>query len=134
MFICDFKFRRTVESNLQFKKMAPQLYRRKHKERPKLPLDCLQIKSSFQNTSILNKYGYTLDKKSKMYVDTFINESHAFCIFQSQSVIDMVKNEFRDKDRIYMLDGTFKTAARPFTQLLTISIQFRNDVSFTCIE
>lgn len=109
--------------------MAPQFYRRKHKNRPRLPKDCEEIKRSFENENIFKKYGYTLDEKSKLYVDTILYESHSFCVFQSQAVIEMIKKEIDENQRRYLIDGTFKTAAKPFSQCVTISVEYKQEVS-----
>lgn len=129
--LIDSDFRGNVRSNLKYKTMATQFYRRKHKNRPKLPKNCEEIKESFENdNSILEKYGFTLDKKSRFYVDTIIADGHSFCVFESTSIINMIKTKIPRNKRKYLLDGTFKTAAKPFTQLLTISVEFKNEVRF----
>lgn len=60
--------------------MAPQFYRRKHKNRPKLPEDCQDIKASFEDDTILRKYGHTLDGKTKFYVNTIVSANYSFCV------------------------------------------------------
>lgn len=109
--------------------MAPQFYRRKHKNRPKLPKQCEEIKKSFEDANILEKYGLTLDEKSQLYADTFVSSDHSFCVFKSQYVIDLIKSQIIPNHRRYLLDGTFKTAAKPFKQLLTKSLQYEHKVS-----
>lgn len=109
--------------------MAPQLYRRKYKNRPKLKnLDCDQIKTSFQNESILKKYGLTLDGKSKFYVDTILCEDYSFCVFKSETIMKMISENVTQ--RRFLIDGTFKTAAKPFSQCVTISVEYKGEVSF----
>lgn len=123
-------FRGNVKSSLKYGNMARQFYRRKHKNRPKLPKDCGEIKRCFADDDILKKYGFTLDGKFKLYLDTIVSANHSFCVFQSQAVMNMVKERVDKNHRRYLLDGTFKSAAKPFKQLLTISAEYKNDVSF----
>lgn len=114
---------------MNYERMAPQFYRRKHKHRPRLARDCEEIKRSFENENIFKKYGYALDEKSKLYVDTILFESHSFCVFQSKAVTEMIKREIDENQRQYLIDGTFKTAAKPFEQCITISIEYKQEVS-----
>lgn len=122
-------YRGSVKSKLKFKRMAPQFYRRKHKNRPKLPKGCDEIKKDLDDANILKKYGYTLSGNSKFYVDTILRPNHSFCVFKSQGVIDIIKDRIDINNRCYLLDGTFQCVAKPFMQLLTISVQFKNNVS-----
>lgn len=109
--------------------MAPQFYRRKHKNRPKLPKECEDIKKSFEDHSTLRKYGHTLDGKSKFYINTIVSANYSFCVFKSQAVADMINNKIDKNQRRYLLDGTFKTAPKPFTQCLTVSLEYKQEVS-----
>lgn len=110
--------------------MARQFYRRKRKNRPKIPKECEEIKRSFEDADVLRKYGFTLCNKSKFYVDTVVSSNHSFCVFQSQAVIELIKNRIDAKQRKYLIDGTFQSAAKPFAQFLTISVEYKNIVSF----
>lgn len=108
--------------------MSRQFSRRKFKDRPKLPKSCGQIKKQFEDANVLRKYGYTLDKKSVFYVDTVVKSEYSFCLFKSEAVIEFIKR--RIKQRRYLLDGTFQTAAKPFVQVLSISVEYKRKVSF----
>lgn len=103
--------------------------RRKYKNRPKLPKDCEEIKMKFENDDVLKKYGYTLDGDSKFYVNTILKQNHSFCVFQSQVITDFMRNKIDANERRYLIDGTFKTAAKPFKQYITISAEYEDDVS-----
>lgn len=96
-----------------------------------MPKDCEEIERSFEDVNILRKYGLTLDEKSKFYVDTVVSSNHSFCVFQSEAAIDLIKNRIDPKQRRYLLDGTFQSAAKPFGQLLTISVEYKHIVSFS---
>lgn len=122
-------FRGNVKSNLKYEKMAAQFYRRKHKNRPKLPKECEEIKKSFEDHNILRKYGQTMDGRSKFYVNTIVSADYSFCVFKSQAVADLINNKIDKNQRRYLLDGTFKTAAKPFTQCLTVSVEYKQEVS-----
>lgn len=121
--------RGVVKSNLKYNKMSRQLGRRKHKDRPPLPKSFEQIKTLFESTEILNKYGFTLDEESKFYSGTVLSSKHSFCVFQSPKVFELIKMEIGKHQRKYLIDGTFSTAAKPFTQLLTISVQYKQRAS-----
>lgn len=124
---CNFH-RGDVKSKLHYEKMSRQFSRRKFKDRPKLPKGCEEIKKQFEDADVLRKYGYTLDKKSAFYVDTIVKSKYSFCLFKSEAVIEFIKK--RIKQRRYLLDGTFKTAAKPFVQILSISVEYKRKVSF----
>lgn len=76
----------------------------------------------------MRKYGYTLDEKSVFYVDTVVISEYSFCLFKSEAVIEFIRR--RIKQRRYLLDGTFQTAAKPFVQVLSISVEYKRKVSF----
>lgn len=77
----------------------------------------------------MEKYGYTLDGRYQLYHETPCNnDGDEFVLFASHATIEIVKQHVTD--RKYLMDGTFRTAPRNFYQLLTISIEFQNEVSF----
>lgn len=51
----------------------------------------------FESAVILKKYGFTLDKKSKFYSGTVLSSKHAFCVFQSPKVIELIRTEIKKK-------------------------------------
>lgn len=109
--------------------MSRQFRRRKHKDRPTLPKSYEQIKTMFESAVILKKYGFTLDKKSKFYSGTVLSSKHSFCVFQSPKVIELIRTEIGKKQRKFLIDGTFSTAAKPFSQFLTMSVQYKQKAS-----
>lgn len=110
--------------------MSRQFSRRKYKNRPKLPKGCEEIKQKFEDIDILRKFGHTLDEKSKLYVNTVVKPNYSFMIFESDAVIDLIKKRIGPKQRRYLLDGTFQTAATPFVQILSISVEYKRKVCF----
>lgn len=103
----------------------------KNKSYPQRPKNIDEIKNLFNDPAILQQYGRTLDNKSQLYIDTEIHgEEHAFCIFSSAATVEFVRHNIAPGQRRYLLDGTFRVVPKEFYQMLTISIEYENDVSF----
>lgn len=123
-------FRRNPgESKLNLKSMRQQMKKIKNQKIPKAPKNLEQIHDLFQQTEILEQFGRTQNNQHMFYSGTVSYDDFGFTIFSSHATIQMVKENIPNK-RIYLIDGTFKVTPSPFYQLLTISIEFNNDVSF----
>lgn len=88
----------------------------------------------FANPEIMEEYGYTMNKRERFYVGSVIRTVFAFHVFASFSTIKFIKKHIAPEKRNYLLDGTFKIVPSPsklFSQLLLISIEYKNDVSIT---
>lgn len=109
--------------------MKRNMNRVKNSQYPKNPKTCEELKAIFTEPDILNKYGYNLDITEALYIDDVDNDEYGFCLFASQSTINIVRLHIETKKRKYLIDGTFSCALKLFYQLLIISIEFNNDVS-----
>lgn len=109
--------------------MKRNMSRVKNSQYPKNPKTCEELKAIFTEAEIFNKYGYNLDTTEALYIDTIVSDEYGFCLFGSQSMINIVRLHIEAKNRKYLIDGTFSCAPKLFYQLLIISIEFNNDVS-----
>lgn len=78
--------------------------------------------------SIFEEYGRTLDKKRPLYAGSVIEPDFAFHTFASYGVIDLIKAHIPLQERRYLMDGTFKIKPRQYSQLLVMSIEYKNNV------
>lgn len=108
--------------------MRQKLKKVKNANIPKQPKSLEEIHNLFQQPNIIEQYGKTQDNRHNFYQGTVWNDRFGFTIFASHATMEMVEKEIPNK-RKYLIDGTFKVTPKPFYQLLTISIEFNNDVS-----
>lgn len=131
----SFIFRRTPgESKLKQAHIERHLYRLRDKEYPTRPNTHAEVKTMFENPKIMEEYGYTMNKRERFYIGSVIKAVFAFHVFASLSTINFIKKNIAPEGRNYLLDGTFKIVPSPsklFSQLLFISIEYKNDVSIT---
>lgn len=116
-------------TQLQFNRVKRTLERHKSNEYPNIPRTILDILNEFKKPPILEKYGLSFDSDSKFYIDTVVTPNHAFSVFASQFVIDFIKKSISPETRCYVTDGTFDSLPEQFYQLLTITIEYKNNVS-----
>lgn len=109
--------------------MKFNLNRIKNGPRPKILKNAVELQAIFENPLVFEKYGMNLDQTAPLYFDTVISEQFSFCVFQSNIVIEFVKENIEPALRHYLIDGTFDCVPCGFYQLLIISIEYRNDVS-----
>lgn len=121
-------------SKLDISKMKRHLDRVKNAKHPKSPKTCGELKELFENQDIIDKYGLNLKSTEKLFIGTIVNKDFAFSLFASFSIIKMIVDHIDPRSRNYLMDGTFSCAPRLFYQLLIISIEYKNDVSFCRIE
>lgn len=126
--------RKRGESQLKFKSVSRQLYRLRDKQYPKKPQTDEEIREYLKKPEPFEEYGKTFDKLHPLYIDSVIEKGkYAFHVFASISTIEMIKTEVPCGRRKYVMDGTFKIIPKQFNkkgQLLIISIEYKNDVSF----
>lgn len=85
--------------------------------------------SLLKDEEIFDNYGQTLNKKHPFYVNSVVNEEYAFHIFASFAAIELVEKNIPPEKRNYLLDGTFKIIPSNLSQLLIVSIEYKNDVN-----
>lgn len=110
--------------------MKRQLFRIKNLKYPKLPKNIKDIQLAFGHEDIMKDFGYTLDKTNLLYVGTVFKKSYAFVVFVSQKVINIIGDAIPPEKRRLLIDGTFSMVPRQFQQLIVVSVEYKNDVSF----
>lgn len=125
------------ESKLKLKNIERQLYRIRDKEYPERPKTHANVQAMFENPEIMDEYGQTMNKHSRFYAGSVVKSLFAFHIWASFATINFIKNHITPDKRNYLLDGTFKiipSTPKLFSQLLIISIEYKNDVSKSFTE
>lgn len=121
--------RNAGESKLDFKKLEPQLNRLKNKQYPIKPTTSETMAEELQKPDIREKYGRTLDNKREFYIKSEVHPTFSFHLFASLAVLSFIKDHVnKPTERFYSIDGTFKVVPKGLSQLLIISIQFKNKV------
>lgn len=91
---------------------------------PPAPKTIDQIGSAFANEHVNRLYGQTSHKsdtkKNQFYRTTHISDEFAYSVFASQRCIDLIEKHYREEERKYTMDATFKIVPRLFYQLLII--------------
>lgn len=106
---------------------------------PKTPKNVGEIIKAFQQTSVIESYGFTLqtiDLEKKpieeryMFYDCAIEEKEfSYCIFSSKVSIQLIESKINLDERHILMDATFKTCPDgPFKQLLILHIRKRKQV------
>lgn len=116
------------KSKLRFKSIEATLNRLKNKEYPELPKACKEIAEVLEKPEVIEQFDKTLTKKNRLYVDSEVNDTYSFHIFMSHSTIEFIKEHINVGERFYLMDGTFKVVPRKLSQLLIISIEYKNEV------
>lgn len=109
--------------------MKRNLNKIKNAKRPKIPQGPSELRLLFEKPEVIAKYGYTLDNSASFYVDTVVKPQFSFCVFKSNSIIGIIKENIDPTLRHYLIDGTFSCVPSGFYQVLIISIEYQNDVS-----
>lgn len=115
-------------TQLSYNKVKRTIERKKNQRYPKEPTT-QEIGQVFMEPEIMNKYGYTLDGDAKFYIETIVETDYQFTIFCSQFVIDFIEKKICIGSRKYLMDGTFDKLPVGYYQMLTVSVEYRNDVS-----
>lgn len=116
-------------SKLDIEKMKRHLDRVKNAKHPMCPKTIGELKELFKKQDILESYGYNLKATERLYIDTIVDESFAFSLFASFSIMKFITEHIDPTSRNYLIDGTFSRTPRLFYQILIISIEYKNDVS-----
>lgn len=118
------------ESNLRFKSVKRQLYRLREKIYPKNPKSCQDFVEMMKDPKIFEQFGKTENKQHRFYLGSQIKRHFAFHIFLSKATIKMIEEKIPAGERKYLMDGTFSIVPRNMSQLLVISLEYENNVSF----
>lgn len=114
-------------TNLQFNQVKRTLERNKSNQYSNVPRSILDLKNEFVKPDVLNKYGFNYEENAKFYIGTEVLPNHAFTVFASQFVIDCIQKNITL--RKYLMDATFGSLPEQFYQLLTITVEHKNNVS-----
>lgn len=114
---------------LTFKSVERTLYRLRDKSRPKNPKTNEEFQEAMKDPKIAEDYGFSMNKQHRFYMGSVVKKLFAFHVFASLAVISMIRDKIAPIDRKYLIDGTFKIVPRQFSQLLIISIQYKDNVS-----
>lgn len=115
------------DTNLQFNQVKRTLERNKSNQYSNVPRSISDLQNEFKKPVVLNKYGFSYEGDSKFYIGTVVLPNHAFTVFASQFVIDFIQKNIAP--RKYEMDGTFGSLPKMFYQLLTITTEYKNNVS-----
>lgn len=118
-----------LDSKLNFNSVEATINRLKSKKCPELPAEPEALKKAFEDPETLNKFGMNLINKDRLFLHGEVNENFSYQIFASIRTIDFIKRKIAAGQRRYLIDGTFKIVPKPFSQVLIISIEYRNNVS-----
>lgn len=109
-----------------------ELYRLRDKQYPQRPTTNQEVEEFLKDPATYELYGKTLNNQDQFYVDSVVEDrgedGYAFHIFASFATIRLIENHIAPEHRNYLIDGTFKIIPRGFSQLLIISIEYKNDV------
>lgn len=118
-----------LDSKLSFQTVETTINRLKNKKCPKLPEGPEEMKNAFENPNILADFGKNLLNKDPLFIHAAITTNFHYQIFASIRTIEFIKTKIAAGQRRYLIDGTFKIVPKPYSQLLIISIEYRNKVS-----
>lgn len=96
---------------------------------PKVPTSMKELQTEFKKPNIIEKYCRTYDNDGAFYIDTVLSTKCNFTVFASPFIMDYIEKKIAPESRLYLMDGTFNSLPMGFYQMLTISIEYQNDVS-----
>lgn len=82
---------------------------------------------------IFAEYGLSMNRQHRFYMGSVIKKMFTFHVFASLAIINLIKDKIAPGERKYLIDGTFKIVPRQFSQLLIISIQYEDNVSYQTV-
>lgn len=116
-------------TNLKYMSVKKTLERHKTVQYSNVPRTIQALHDAFKDPEVYDKYGISFERDARFYIGTSVLPNHAFSVFASQFVIDFVKENIDPALRKYLMDATFGSLPRQFYQLLTITIEYQNNVS-----
>lgn len=111
--------------------MKRTIQRARKSNQPKSPKTIPEVAVAFEFSTIMESFGYTHSKKDRrrFYRHTFDSEAFGYCVFASESSIELMEKNIPQNDRKLYVDATFKV--RPngdFQQLLIIFVEIFKEV------
>lgn len=97
----------------------------------KAPTTGEEIQSDFRKFEIFEDLGRSRHRERGIFFnDIHIEANYCNCIFSSAKSISLIIENIREKDRFFIMDGTFRITPRGvFQQVLIIYLYYRNKVS-----
>lgn len=108
--------------------MKKQLGRIANTTYPRIAVDVQTIRKRFNEPEILQMFGRTKNDRYLLYIETIIEPEYSFVLFASSETLQIIRQHILVGSRRYLMDGTFDAAPKTFKQLLTICVEFCNDV------
>lgn len=119
---------------MKLKNVERQLYRLRDPVYPERPTTHEKVREMLNESENMERFGRTMNMSGKFYVGSIVETLFAFHVWASVTTIDVIKKHITPDKRNYLLDGTFKvipSTSKLFSQLLIISIEYKNDVSIS---
>lgn len=116
---------------MKFESTERSINRWKNEQHPKVPTSIKELEEEFKKPEIIEKYGNSYEGDGKFYIQTVLSPKCDFTVFASPFVMNFIKENI--KDRRYLMDGTFDSLPKGFYQMLTISIEYKDDVSTSSV-
>lgn len=97
----------------------------------KAPVTAEEIHKEFQKTEVFEDLGKSIHHIRKNFFNiVHIETNFAHCIFSSAKSIELILENTREEERMFLMDGTFRITPRGvFNQVLIIYFHYRNKVS-----
>lgn len=92
----------------------------------KSPTTAEEIQKEMSKPKIFDDLGLSLHREKGVLYDTIdIQPDYVNCFFSSKKSIELIKENVEEKDRFFLMDGTFKITPKGFfQQVLIIYVQF----------
>lgn len=112
----------------EFKKTLSNIRKKKY---GKSPTNGREILLEFQKENVREEYGFSLlQDRGPFFNDVIITDRFENCIFSSSKSIALILENTLEKDRFFIVDGTFRiTAKGVWQQTLILHINFGIKVS-----
>lgn len=136
-FVSNFRFKGKVDCDFTLVKRG--LYYIRNKLVPESPKTIADVIAAFEKPDVAESIGSSKHSSDvPFYVGCHEEKnkkeehSYAFCVFKSQSTIDLMHKHLPHvKDRDILMDATFKCCPYgPFKQLLILYIRYQDKVIF----
>lgn len=92
----------------------------------KTPRTAEEIETAFSTPNIFEDLGRSKHHSKGVLFNTIqINKNFVNCIFSSERSIDLIKEHVEEKDRVFVMDATFKVTPNSiFQQVLIIYVKY----------